>query len=102
MLTLDAPKIRHETLNGQRGGALPDSDICIAQGNYVLRGQRIVSDFVLETKTRENDVRFLCAKLNKDANGTMAMKLMMKTVVGSAPVAPSAIPAGTKTKRMLT
>jgi hypothetical protein len=42
------------------------------------------------------------AKLNKEANGTMAMKLMMKTVVGFAPVAPSAIPAGTKTKRMLT
>jgi hypothetical protein len=35
------------------------------------------------------------AKLNKAANGTMAMKLMMKTVVGFAPVAPSTIPTGT-------
>lgn len=76
MLTLDAPKIRHETLNGQRGGALPDSDICIAQGNHVLRGQRIVSDFVLETKTRENDVRFLCVKLNKDALGEIQENLL--------------------------
>lgn len=76
LLTLDAPKIRHETLNGQRGGALPDSDICIAQGNHVLRGQRIVSDFVLETKTRENDVRFLCVKLNKDALGEIQENLL--------------------------
>jgi serine/threonine protein kinase len=42
----------------------------------VLRGQRIVSDFVLETKTRENDVRFLCAKLNKNALGELRESLL--------------------------
>ena len=37
----------------------------------MLRGEKIVADFVLETKLRENDVRFLCEKLNKDALGDL-------------------------------
>jgi serine/threonine protein kinase len=75
-LTSDFFKLRHETSYGEPGCTLPRSDIWIAQGNYVLRGQKIVSDFVLETKTRENDVRFLCAKLNKDALGGLRQSLL--------------------------
>jgi serine/threonine protein kinase len=81
LLTSDVFKLRHETSNGHPGcKSLPHSDIWIAQGNYVIRGQRVVSDFVLETKTRENDVRFLCAKLNKNALGDLQESLL--SVIG--------------------
>jgi serine/threonine protein kinase len=66
-LTSDFFKLRHETSNGTPGTTLPDSDILIALGNYVSRGQRIVSDFVCETKSHENDFKFLSAKLSKDS-----------------------------------
>jgi hypothetical protein len=76
-LTSDFFKLRHETSNVQRGCTLlPDSDIWIAQGNYVSHGQRIVCDFVLETKTQENDVRFLCEKLHKDSLGELRDSLL--------------------------
>jgi hypothetical protein len=42
------------------------------------------------------------AKLSKDARGTIAKKLRMKTVVGFHPIAPAIIPTGTKTRRILT
>jgi serine/threonine protein kinase len=67
--TSDFFKLRHETSTGMHGTTLPDSDILIAQGNYVSRGQGIVSDFVCETKSRENDFKFLSAKLSKDLLG---------------------------------
>jgi serine/threonine protein kinase len=76
LLTSDFFKLRHEKSNGEPGCTLPDSDIWVARGNYVLRGQKFISDFVLETKTRENDVRFLCAKLNKDALGDLRHSLL--------------------------
>jgi serine/threonine protein kinase len=93
LLTSDLFKLRHEKSNRQPGCALPDSDIWIAKGNYVLRGQRIVSDFVLETKTRENDVKFLCTKLNKSALGELQESLL--SVLGYR-VPPYNLPDGAK------
>lgn len=68
LLTSDSFKIRHETAEAPRDRfsfVLPDSDIWIAQGNYLDRRKRVESQFVLEDKTRENDVQFLSSKLNK-------------------------------------
>lgn len=66
-MTSEFFKLRHETSNGLPGTTLSDSDILIAQGNYGSHGQRIVSDFVCETKTHENDFKFLSTKLSKDS-----------------------------------
>lgn len=42
------------------------------------------------------------AKERTAANGTMAKKLSMKTVVGSHPILPVKIPSSTNTRGMLT
>lgn len=42
------------------------------------------------------------AKLKREASGTMAMKLRMKTAVGLHPSSPAMMPMGTKTRRTLT
>jgi serine/threonine protein kinase len=67
LLTPDFFKLRHETINNRPGSLLPDSDIFIAHGNYTMQGQRVACDFILETKARENDVRFLSTKLNSES-----------------------------------
>ena len=66
LLMSDVFKLRHETVDNHPGEALPDSDIIVATGNYVQRGKRTVADFILERKSRENDVRYLCSKLTED------------------------------------
>ena len=56
-------KLIHETEENQPGEYLPLSDILVAKGNYQSSVGRIMGDFVLEKKYRENNIRFLCNKL---------------------------------------
>ena len=65
--TRDTFKLRHETLDNRPGEHLPISDIIVAAGNYVENGGRIEGNFILESKGRENDVRYLCSVLNATA-----------------------------------
>lgn len=62
--TSDTFKITHETIDNRPIEALPASDILVARGNYASKNGRVDSDFVLENKRRENDVKLLCSKLS--------------------------------------
>lgn len=46
------------------------------QGNYTCRGQRIESDFVLENKCQQNDVQFLCSRLNEHSLGYLRKSIL--------------------------
>ncbi|KAM3418107.1 hypothetical protein BST61_g6312 [Cercospora zeina] len=67
LLTSDVFKITHETVCNRQIEVLPASDIFVARGNYTTKAGRVASEFVLENKTRENDVKFLCTKLEPDS-----------------------------------
>jgi hypothetical protein len=69
LLTSDVFKLHHETVDNRPGESLPDSDIIVATGNYVKRGKRILADFILERRSLENDVRYLCSQLTRDELG---------------------------------
>ncbi|PPJ60828.1 hypothetical protein CBER1_10820 [Cercospora berteroae] len=62
--TSDMFKITHETVDDRPVEALPASDILVARGNYASQIGRVDSEFVLENKRRENDVKLLCSKLS--------------------------------------
>ena len=66
LLMSDVFKLCHETADNRPGELLPNSDILVASGNYVDRSKRITADFILEKKSRENDVRYLCEKLSRE------------------------------------
>lgn len=65
--TSDTFKLPHETVNDRPGRQLPDSDVVVAGGNYFEAAKRVEAEFILEKKSRENDVRYLCSVLNETA-----------------------------------
>ena len=58
-------KVKHEVPGTLPGELLAWSDIREVDGNYSLRDQRIRGKFILEGKTRENDVKFISRLLDK-------------------------------------
>ncbi|WPA97606.1 uncharacterized protein RHO25_002216 [Cercospora beticola] len=59
-------KVKHETVNEAKFTILPDSGIFVCQGNYATSSRREDGNFILENKSRENDVQMLCSLLNED------------------------------------
>jgi serine/threonine protein kinase len=58
-------KVKHEVLGTLSGELLADSDIREVDGNYSSRDQRVRGKFILESKTGENDVKFISRLLDK-------------------------------------
>jgi hypothetical protein len=69
LLTSDVFKLHHEDTEHRPGKRLEDSDIVVAAASLVRNGQRIHTEVILEQKTRENDLRFLCDKLFEPRGG---------------------------------
>ena len=58
-------KVKHEVFSTLSGELLVVSDIREVDGNYSHGDQRVQGKFILESKTRENDVKFISGLLDK-------------------------------------
>ena len=58
-------KVKHEGLNAPSGGLLALSDIREVEGNFARNNQRVKGKYILESKARENDVKFISSLLDK-------------------------------------
>lgn len=58
-------KVKHEVSGTLSGELLAASDIREVDGNYSHSDQRVQGKFILESKTRENDVKFISGLLDE-------------------------------------
>lgn len=68
LLTPERFKLDGETSDDRPEEFLPDSDIQVAQGNYIKDNALVERHFILEKKFRENGMQYLCTKLDNNSN----------------------------------